>query len=665
MKKIFFLLFVVMISISSGAQITVTIGNALLTEPGTEIHLPVTVTGLDGNAGGTQVTAIELHILYSNSNLAYDTTLNFCEIASSPQWIFSGNGVEYATNWVEPNLNAISFPDNTVLFDVVFNYLGGSTELDFDESRCLFLNSNYEIIPNVQYFNGQVTPSQGSVASRWNGTGQWTNSANWSNGIPGENTDAVIETGEVNIASNASCKSVTINNGSIANIYPNNSLTVNNNFTNNGHFRIKSDETGSGYFICLGSTDGTGTNNIEQYFDFSNSPQYWVASPVSNATTSVFGNNILERYLENSASWNALASNDNLEDAISYRVSGSNDTTCLFVGNIHNEDITINSLSFENNQDNSLKGLNMIGNPYPCSINWNTGSWIKNNIDQSIYTWDGYKYISWNGITGSLTNGIVPSIKGFMVRANANSSSITIPKDARVLTEQKFNNNDNEVPNVMVMKLENTTDNTHYDEAYINVNSSSSVNFDTQYDAFKYFGMDDYPQIYTKSDDGSNLSINTIPGFQSVPVEVKISNAGSYKITFSNIETFDANQPLFFKDTKTNTAINIRNTNNYLFISDGGQESGRFVLYFQTLGIDEYNKIFSAWIADHELYISSENNFNDINSIELYNISGQLVFSSGKMQIPGNIQLNNALNGIYLLRILYKDNVYLQKVIIR
>jgi hypothetical protein len=618
---------------------------------------------LDGSTGGTQVSAIELYISYSNSNLTYDTTLNFSELAPSAQWYFSGNGIEYATNWIEPNLGVISFPDNTVLFDVVFNYLGGTTELDFNETKCLFLDSNYEIIPNVQYFNGQVTPSQGSNASRWNGTGEWTTSENWSNGIPGESTEAIIESGEVNILSNANCNSLTINTGSITNINPNKSLTVNNNFTNNGSFRIKSDEAGSGYFICLGSTDGTGMNNIEQYLGFSNSPQYWVASPVNNATASVFGNNILEKYLENSASWSALSPNDNLEDATGYRTSGYNDTTFTFTGNLHNEDITMDNLSYENSQDYSLKGLNMIGNPYPCSVSWNTGSWTKNNIDQAIYTWDGYKYISWNGITGSLTNGIVPAMQGFMVKVNASNSSITIPKDAKIINSDK---NDEEVPNLIVMKLENTTDCTHFDEAYVNINSSSTNNFDSQYDAFKYFGMSEYPQIYTKSDDGLNLSINTIPENKSVPVEFKIGNAGSYKISFSNIETFDANQPLFFQDTKTNTVVNIRNTNSFIFVSDGSQENGRLVLHFQTLGIDdEYNKTFSAWIAGHDLYISSENNSNEINSIELYNVSGQLVYSRSKIQTPGKVQLNNTLNGIYILRIFSRDNVYSQKLVIR
>lgn len=661
MKKIF-LLIIILSTLGSKAQITVTIGSTLLIEPGTKVHLPVTITGLDAATGGTQVSAIELHILYSNSNLIYDTTINFCELASSSQWIFFGNGVEYATNWVEPNLNAISFPDNTVLFDIVFDYLGGSTELDFDESRCLFLDSNYETIPNIQYINGQVTPSQGSDISRWNGNGEWTNPANWSNGIPGENTDVVIETGQANIVSNALCKSLTINEESTILIDPNKSLTVNNNFTNNGTFHIVSDETGSGSFLNYGDINGNGNNIIDSYLNFSNNLQYLISSPINNVSASVAGNNTIEKYTESTSVWSTIATNENLENGIGYRTSGSDDYMISFNGNINNQDISLPNLSYTANSDNSLEGLHLIGNPFSCSLNWDIDGWNKNNIDQAIYCWDGYKYVSWNGITGSLNNGIISAMKGFFIKVNTKNASLTIPKNARVINNQKENKDENKVENLLVMKIENTTDNNHFDEAFVNINTNSSVNFDSQFDAYKYLANNEYAQISTKSNEGFNLSINTIPEFKTIPITTTISQSGSYKISFGGIETFASDQPLFLEDTKNNIATNIRNVNNYVFINEGAPESDRFVLHFQSLGIEENNNNVSAWIGNHVLHIYA-NNPTSYN-IELFDTSGRNVFSANNFMIPGNVKLTDSLRGIYILRISDTKSVVSQKIVI-
>ena len=666
MKKVIISFLAIFAFIAGQAQITVTMGSALLQDPGTEVHLPVSVKGLSGAAGGKGVTGIELHVSYANTTLVYDTTLNFSSLAPSSLWFYGANGIEYSTNWVEPSGNKLNIPDNTILFEVVFHYLGSSTELVFDTARCLLIDSAYNIIPGVQYVKGQVTPSQGTGESRWNGTGPWNTIPNWSNGIPGDSTNAIIETGEVTASSNAVCKSLTINSGSNVNISANFSLTANRNYVNNGILNLQSDDAGTGSLIVRGSASGSGVNNFRRYLDFSSGFPYLVSSPVPGATASVFAGNAVEKYIESSASFTPLASTDNLESAGGYRVNGTTPATFSFQGLFNTGDVAKNNLSYSESAGADLRGFNLLGNPYPSAIQWEQGNWGRTNLDYAVYVWSGYKYVSWNGSIGALVDGIIPAMQGFFVKSNASGASLTIPEGSRLHSTQPFYKSVEAVSGMVSMRLESTADTSHFDEAFVHILSSSTTGYDNNLDAWKLFGNNAYPQIYTKTADQGLLSINTQPEFTSIPVEYKAGTAGTYKITFGNIESFDPGQPLFFEDKTTSTVINLRNTGAFVFTSDGTPETGRFILHFQEVGMEEHAEtIFSAWYMDKMVSISPKTGNRHVDQVEIYNLSGQLVYFSGNLDLPATILQDNLSDGLYILRIKTKDGVFTQKFLAR
>jgi len=74
MKKILMMLFGLISVASASAQITIALGSSYEVVAGTKVNIPVTVTGLDANNGGSPITSAEIHILYQISNLTYDTT---------------------------------------------------------------------------------------------------------------------------------------------------------------------------------------------------------------------------------------------------------------------------------------------------------------------------------------------------------------------------------------------------------------------------------------------------------------------------------------------------------------------------------------------------------------------------------------------------------------
>jgi len=90
-------------------------------------------------------------------------------------------------------------------------------------------------------------------------------------------------------------------------------------------------------------------------------------------------------------------------------------------------------LSFTNTGDTTIDGWNLLGNPYPTSINWNAGEgWTRNNMDQTFYVWSDAAsngngaYVTWNTMgIGSKGDGKIAPWQGFWVKANAPGPRIT------------------------------------------------------------------------------------------------------------------------------------------------------------------------------------------------------------------------------------------------
>jgi hypothetical protein len=429
--------------------------------------------------------------------------------------------------------------------------------------------------------------------------------------------------------------------------------------------KMQSVSTGTGSLIVRGTVSGTGVNNFNRYLNLSSANPAFVSSPVTNAAASVFGGNIAEKYVESSASWVALQASDNLETGAGYRIGGSAASTTSFQGVFNTGDITRSNLSNTGSLPAETRGLNLLGNPYPSAIQWEQGNWTRTNIDYAVYVWSDYKYVSWNGSVGSLTDGIIPTMQGFLVKSNAPGASLTIPSGSRLHSTQPYYKNADAVSNVISMKLLNTSDTAHFDETFVHVRSGSTAAYDGNLDAVKLTGNSAYPQISTKASDQSMLSINTQPDFVSVPVEYKAGTAGSYKIIFGNIDSFNASQPLFFEDKTSKTVINIRNIGEFVFAADGSSETGRFVLHFQEVGMKEHGETaFRVWNTGDVISILSKTGSRQIDQLEIYSLTGQIVFSTDTLDLPANVHHDQLAPGLYIVKIKTQNGIYTQKLLV-
>jgi hypothetical protein len=129
--------------------------------PGTTVSIPVTVTGFNN------IGSVSLRLDYNPAVLSYASSSN---TSGFPGLIIGGGTAgKVIAGGFNSVPNGISYADNTVLFTVTFNYLGGTTALTwFDNgASCEYggPTPNYTTLndlPYASYYNiGQVAPVLG------------------------------------------------------------------------------------------------------------------------------------------------------------------------------------------------------------------------------------------------------------------------------------------------------------------------------------------------------------------------------------------------------------------------------------------------------------------------------------------------------------------------
>ncbi|KAF0194402.1 MAG: hypothetical protein FD166_3527 [Bacteroidetes bacterium] len=667
MKKTLLTIIVLLTMVQLNAQVTVALGSVYEVVAGTKVYIPVTVTGLDAANSGTPITAAEFHIFFNNQNVEYDTTANISALTPPAEWIYGASATQYGSTWVDDNLNAISFPDGTVLFEVVFDYKGGETILDLDSSRCYLVDANFSYIPVAQVIDGIITPAAGSDQSVWTGEGDWNTSANWSNGVPGINTIAVIESGNTEINSGSNCKSLLVNAGASVHVMPGFSLSVSEGITSNGGFFIESDASGTGSVISNGAVTGTGTFSTEQYVDFSSSHSHLVCSPLPSATGVVFSGLNPEKYTESSAAFESLGESDVIPNASGVRVTSDSPSTMVFSGAFNSAGVTLSNLPFSDLNEMEHKGLNLIGNPFTSALFADLPLWTKSGVGNGVYVWDGYKFKCWNGITGNLTDGLIPAMQGFFVRTDNANASLDIPAASRIHSNAPFykSSKDN-LLNHLVLRFEKKDDPDHFDEAFIHVKEGSVINYSSESDVIKLTGNPDFPQIWTLSSDNTSLAVNTQPDFEtSIPVSFKVKGAGKYQLSVSGIESLGSETPLYLEDKQDASTIwNLRLSPVIEFnFGEGASTGNRYVLHFNVIGINELEKdYFKVYLSNGSIHIEAEQQ-KRIEQVELVSLTGQLLGMYENLTTPSVIRLEKCSGGIAILRIRTVEGIYIKKLL--
>ncbi|MCD4735051.1 MAG: T9SS type A sorting domain-containing protein, partial [Bacteroidales bacterium] len=337
------------------------------------------------------------------------------------------------------------------------------------------------------------------------------------------------------------------------------------------------------------------------------------------------------------------------------------------------------SISY-NNGANKGDGWNLVGNPFPSAIEWNS-SWTKTNVDATIYVYDGTQYLTWNynlGGFGTKTDGSIPSTQGFWVKANASSPALTIPNSERLHSSQSFYK-DSEINNLITMQVNG---NGYSDVTLIGFNQLATDNFDSDFDAYKIMGVYEAPQLYSIIPD-HDLAVNFMADFGSdneyktVQLGFEVGQANTYTFNFSGLSEFYPEMSVYLEDRSASSfsaqgekLIDIRNTQQYSFTAGPQDDPERFVLHFnlkEKIFFEDKNLdlLSGTQIYSYEktVYIYAP----EVESAEvfIYDLLGQLAYSG---KIEGNtlntFDLSSA-SGYYVVNVVCEKGNKKQKVYIR
>lgn len=368
-------------------------------------------------------------------------------------------------------------------------------------------------------------------------------------------------------------------------INPEVSVTANSWTVSNGYSLIIKDNAS---LIIENNTVSASVERSLSNADWSIPYDGWhlLSSPVTNQALATGGFTTAPydfyQWSEVQNQWlNQKVSANNITSFISgqgYLASYDNGGTLTFTGTLNTSPITFNNLSVS--QTSPYAGFHLLGNPFPCSLDWNAVDWGRTNICGVAQVWDENAR---NYLPLTADNGIIPPTQGFFIQASSLSNSITIPNSARVHSNQPFYK---DIPaNLLRLRLTSITDST-FDETVIRFTEDASNVFDLS-DGHKLAGSENSPQLYSVLPSGENMCVNSFSTHdrpETVPVYLEPGDENAYVLE-ARINTMS--DDVYLEDKKNGSIILLKEGTSINIHTSTEDAISRFVLHFGIVGISE------------------------------------------------------------------------------
>jgi hypothetical protein len=472
------------------------------------------------------------------------------------------------------------------------------------------------------------------VTITWDGSvnSDWDNADNWGGSVPGFSDDVVIanETHSpvISPTSFASCKNLTINNGA--------------------KLVIQSNSSRTGSLITKGAITNNGTIEVQQYI--SDSQWHLFAAPNNSTVAGSFVDEFLQNWSENTALWTDIT---NAAEALipvkgyGLYTNPSKSEVYTFTGKPNTGNQTL-AVSYTSN-GSEYAGANLLGNPYPSCIDWS-------GLDDTwgaVYYWNGTAYDSWNNGIGTGSQ-YVPAMQGFFIVTSA-AGTFELSDDDRAHNDQPYYKSLKS--NSIVLE---TISKDYSDKLTINLDLSSTQDFDLQRDAYKLqSGTEGLSELYSFAGD-KKTSIDVRPECDVLQLGFYNSQAGIYNIGISEIA--DITEAVL-EDTKTETFHNLID-GAYEFVWTTSDNEKRFKLHMNSVGIEESIENQSnalIYISGKEIIIKGSEKGN----VTVSDIMGRIVLEKTISDNKVTSITTKFKSGVYMVTLVSGNSIVSEKVFIK
>jgi len=320
-----------------------------------------------------------------------------------------------------------------------------------------------------------------------------------------------------------------------------------------------------------------------------------------------------------------------------YMVTGAASNTYTFTGELNSGNIT---------RSTSASGNILVGNPYPCFIdiyNGSTGYLDVNLNTNAAYIWvddltggganwaGGNDYSVCNSSGCTQVNSVTPSnrvavAQGFFAFA-LNATDAKFNEAMQTTTSETFYK---ALPSSQQRIWLNLLDTSGaLTETIISFSQDGTSGQDRLLDS-KRFSLGDI-SIYSFLQ-GERQAIQGFPiltSSQVIPIGLKTSDSSEYTIRIKNTENLPVGTSLVLEDQLTNTFHPI-DSSDYVLTLNQDTFDNRFFLHVNLLATDiesNLDKLLNVYALSDNVIIDGLLSLGNIHSIEVFNLSGQIIES--------------------------------------
>lgn len=337
-----------------------------------------------------------------------------------------------------------------------------------------------------------------------------------------------------------------------------------------------------------------------------------------------------------------------------------------------------NTASFS--QSNLASGFHLLGNPYPCPIDYDLLT--RSNVSSTVYIRTANnEFTTWNGtaIAGAGNPpfagwaGEIATGQAFWVEASTSGASVTFAETAKITTQNQYVR-EAAPADYMRISLRQTT---QKDDAIIMFREDATDDFDLQYEGTKNKngnlsnGMYSHINLGILNTAGDRtLTYNALPfisnkDVKSVYLSVEDVKQGTASLVFSDLEKFSLGYSIILYDQYLNKNKVISNGDAYDFqVTDepASYGSNRFRIDFTNL-ITSTNHELTGGFSVYPNPVNSvakvkvpDQYVGKVKYVSVFNLQGTELKRLSQKQImisdrEGEVDMTGVSSGVYIIKI--------------
>jgi len=449
-----------------------------------------------------------------------------------------------------------------------------------------------------------------------------------------------------------------------------------------GDVQLQADEDNMASFIDNGNVIVDGTSQVQQYL----SSERWhlVTPAVTGATISTYMNIYLKEYNEPDNTWTYLFQPTTLpmNTTQGYAAWASDaltgSTTVTYDGVLNTGDYYMPSFSYT--LTSPTTGWNLVGNPYPSTIQWNA-TWPKTDLSEWACIHRNGNDGCYNAITGaewpkpgSLPNGNLGPTQGFWVRATSDLASMSIENSQRIHNNQPlYKESFIEIEQSIRLMIEGNDD---FDVVLIQFAKGATAGFDDSFDLEKRWGYYESPNMYTIHEDETLYSVDVRQQIEAelvIPIGFETGLPGKFVVEATQFDGLTGEHQVILEDIKEEVYTYLEKNTKYEFSGDPQDDNHRFNLHFKNLGIniqdeltniqDELTEPAHIYSFENDVYVVSAD--KQIEEVVIFDIMGhEVTCENGNNRNVLKIPLNTE-TGLYMIRARTSIGTMTKKVYIK